>query len=415
MSDWYPQIVKVIKVTKHPNADSLSIVITSVGDYPIITKLNEYQPGDMAAYIPIDSVVPDTQQFYFLCPKHDGNVVPKFELGSVPERYRRIKAKRLRGVYSQGILVTPPANYNIGDSVVDYFGLTKWLEEEEDNIPGLTKEKQARGETEKKPVGWTIPYYDIEVMRKYVDRLRDDEEIGLTEKIHGANAAFSHDGERLWVKSRNYFKREMIEIPIFEDKNPWFILVLWHFVLSLFVGVCRKIPLLSGWSLLNAKLSAPSKKRVKVGTTKIPSTDQWWDVARRYKLADKLAQYPGLVFFGEVYGQVKGFRYDAKVESDKLLPRIRFFDIWDINQMKYLDYDVFLKICQDLKLDVAPELYRGRWLGKEKMYPYAEGKTTLGGEHVREGFVLRTAKERHDDRLGRMQVKLVGEGYNLQK
>lgn len=424
MSDWYPQIVEVVKTTKHPNADSLSIVITSVGDYPIVTKLDEYKPGDMAAYIPIDTIVPDVEKFYFLCPKYDGNVVPKFELGAVPERYRRIKAKKLRGQYSQGMLA-PISNYRsdisfavrigyfilslcalvyrkiprlpkwnkrwyeykLGDSVVEMFNLTKWEEEEEDNIPSLPNEKKVRGQNEKKPVGWSIPYYDIEGMRKYVDCLHLGEEVVLTEKLHGANAAFSHDGEKLWVKSRNFFKRGEIEIPIFEE-------------------VVKDVSEETGEHI---------KEMVRTGTQTIPSTDQWWDVARRYDLTTKLAQYPGLVFFGEVYGQVKGFRYDAKVEDGYILPRVRFFDIWDLKQMRYLDYDDFLSICQSAGLDIAPELYRGQWLGKEKMYSHAEGKTTLGGGHVREGFVLRTVKERYDDRLGRMQVKLVGEGYNLQK
>lgn len=424
MSDWYPQVVRIEKVVKHPNADALSIATTSVGDYPIVVKLDEYKPGDMAAYIPIDTVVPDIQKFYFLCPRHDGNIVPKFELGAVPEKYRRIKAKRLRGQYSQGMLVAIPgyqenisfflkvwhfilgviamlyrkipglpkwdkhwSEYKLGDSVSELFNLTKWEEEEEDNVLGLTKEKKVREQNEKRPIGWSIPYYDIEGMRKYVDCLLLGEEVVLTEKLHGANASFSYDGEKLWVKSRNFYKREDIEIPVYEE-------------------MIKDVSEETGEHI---------KEMVRIGTQTIPSTDQWWDVARRFDLATKLSQYPGLVFFGEVYGQVKGFRYDAKVEDGTLLPRVRFFDIWDLKQMKYLDYDDFLTICQAAGLDVAPELYRGQWLGKEKMYPYAEGKTTLGGGHVREGFVLRTVKERFDGKLGRMQVKLVGEGYNLQK
>lgn len=432
MSDWNPQVVAVKEVRKHLNADALSIVITTIGDYPIVTKLDQYKPGDKVAYIPIDSIVPDTEQFHFLCPKHEGSQITKFEVGFVPERYRRIKAKKLRGQYSQGMLMALPgekeipfywrvwytflgviatvyrlipglpkwskhwSEYKIGDSVVELFSLTKWEEEEEDNIPGSPKDKRARGETEKKPEGWTIPYYDIEGLRKYIDCIHQSDVIVLTEKIHGANASFCHDGEKLWVKSRNFFKRGEIEIPIFEDTE------------AVYVDGQE-------WQLPKEGFAGHFRQKTQTGTRTIPSTDQWWDVARRYDLTTKLSQYPGLVFFGEVYGQVKGFRYDAKVEDGMLLPRVRFFDTWDLKQMKYLDYDDFLSICKSAGLDVVPELYRGQWLGKDKMYSYAEGKTTLGGAHVREGFVLRTVKERYDDRLGRVQMKLVGEGYNLQK
>lgn len=390
MSDWTPQIIKIEKVEKHPDADSLDIA-TVLGDYPVICKRGEYQAGDLAGYIPIDSIVPDTDQFYFLCPKayekyEDENGVlqqrqlgPKYSVGSVPEKYRIIKAKKIRGVYSQGMLVklcdrcdssgyyddgggtiwcdsTRNPNhprFKIGDSIVDHLNLKKWEELEEENLPGVKKNRGANAESP--PKGWAIPHYDIDGIRKYIECLREDEEIVLTEKIHGSNAAFSHDGERLWVKSRNWYK-------------------------------------------------------------KMDEDDMWWDIAIRYDLQNKLAKFPHMVFFGEVYGQVKGFRYDTVIAEGRLMTKVRFFDVWDVKQMRYLDYDDRVQMLVDAELDGVVELYRGLWRGKEKMYPFAEGQSTLNQKHIREGWVLNTTKERFEPRLNaRMQVKLVGEGYNLQK
>ncbi len=377
MSDWQPQIVTIEKVEKHPDADALD-VCTVLGDYPVITKRDEYTVGSIAGYIPIDSIVPDVEHFHFLCPLNkekyeeiEGDTIvtkerilgTKYAVGSVPERYRRIKAKRIRGIYSQGMLVNmmpwivkmnlddPPPSP--GDSIVDIIGLKKWEEEEEENLPGL---KKTRGtNAEKAPQGWHIPHYDIDGIRKYVECLGEGEEIVLTEKIHGSNAGFSHDGTRLWVKSRNYYK-------------------------------------------------------------KMDEDDMWWDIALRYDLEAKLAQAPHLVFFGEVYGQVKRFRYDTVIAEGRLMTKIRFFDVWDTRLMRYMNYQERLNMLNVLGLDSVPELYRGPWLGKEQMYPYAEGMTTLGGKHIREGWVLNTLKERYEPRLdSRMQVKLVGEAYNLQK
>jgi len=114
MSDWQPQVVRIEKVEKHPDADALD-VCTVLGDYPVITKRDEYSVGSVTGYIPIDTIVPDVQHFHFLCPLNkekyeevEGNDVvtkerilgPKFPVGSVPEKYRRIKAKRIRGTYS---------------------------------------------------------------------------------------------------------------------------------------------------------------------------------------------------------------------------------------------------------------------------------------------------------------------------
>lgn len=363
MSDWINKIVKIEKIIKHPNADALSIA-TVMGDYPVVCKLDQYQVGQLVGYLSIDSIVPDTDQFYFLAPKQyekyeeNGEVKQrvigfKYPVGSVPEKYRRLKAKKFLGEYSQGMLIDCPNGMNEGDDLVDYLGLTKFIEEEEDNLPNA---KKARGANQASPPkGWAIPYYDIEGIRKYIACLRQDEEIVLTEKVHGSNAAFCHDGEKLWVKSRNYYK-------------------------------------------------------------KMDPDDPWWDIAIRYQLEEKLAKHPGKVFFGEMYGQVKGFRYDCELVNGAMHSKIRFFDIYDTKTMRYLDYDPFVSMVTESGLDVMPVLYRGVWGPKEEMYAYAEGKTTLGSKHIREGFVLRTVKERYEPKLdSRMVVKLVGEGYNLQK
>jgi len=370
MSDWNPCVVKIEQVKNHPDADTLDVV-TVLGDYPVIVKRDEYKVGNLAGYIPIDSIVPDTDEFYFLCPKkyikhEDGTQTQdgsKYPVGSVPEKYRIIKAKRIRGTYSQGMLV--PISEMIpldlatmviaepGVSIVYMLELKKWEELEEESLPNMPRTRGINAE--KAPEGWKIPHYDIDGVRKYIACLQDGEEIVLTEKIHGSNAGFCHDGTRLWVKSRNFYKKQ--------DED-----------------------------------------------------DMWWDIALRYELATKLAQFPTLVFFGEVHGQVKGFRYDSTIEDGRLLTKVRFFDIFDTKAARYLDYDAFVAILNTLELDAAPELYRGPWKGKIEMYPYAEGTSTLNPKHVREGWVLRTVKERYEPKLdSRMQVKLVGEGYNLQK
>lgn len=372
MSDWNPQVVKIEKIQKHPDADLLEIA-TVLGDYPIVAKAGEYKVGDIAGYIPIDSIVPDTEQFYFLCPKayekYEENgetkqrqIGSKYPQGEVPEKYRIIKAKKIRGTYSQGMLVHPlqlgmsfewlhPLEF-VGASIVDKLNLTKWEEPEEENLPGL---KKKRADQASPPKGWAIPYYDIEGLRKYVDCLGESEEIVLTEKIHGSNASFCFDGENLWVKSRNFYK-------------------------------------------------------------KMDQDDMWWDVAIRYDLTNKLTAFPMHIFFGEIYGQVKGFRYDTEIVKGILEPKIRFFDILNAKTMRYLDYDPYLEILSTLELPATPELYRGVWQDKDTMYKFAEGTSTLNAKHIREGFVLRTTIERYEPKLdSRMHVKLVGEGYNLQK
>jgi len=369
MSDWNCQVVCIESVTKHPNADSLDIIITSLGDYPIVAKLGEWKVGDLCAYVSIDSIVPDTQQFHFLCPRLEGTQVSKYEVGNVPEKYRRIKAKKIRGTYSQGLLVPAPDGFNVDDSVVDHFGLTKWEEDEEDNIPGLPKEKAARGQNEKKPVGWSIPYYDIESVRKHHDLFLPDEEIVLLEKDHGCNFAACHDGDKLWIKSRNFFKRNEIT---FTDGE----------------GVEQTVL----------------------------ASDPWNEAARAHSLAEKLVKFPMKVFFAECVGLVKGFTYDSEVKDGKRIPGLHFFDVYDPIAGRYLDYDDSLKMIKELGLTPSKELYRGVWTGKEKMCPLAEGQSSWNKNHCREGWVMKSTKERFEPKLnGRFQLKFISEEYSLNK
>lgn len=727
MTDWLPQIVKIEKVTQHPNADALDIV-TVLGDYPVVVKRGEYKIDQFACYLPIDTIVPDTEQYYFLCPKayekyedsagvvQQRQIGPKYPVGSVPEKYRILKAKKIRNVYSQGMLVPVPKDlvHQPGDSVVDLLNLKKWEEEEEDNLPNAKRTYGANAE--KPPVGWSIPYYDVEGLRKYISCLGEDEEIVLTEKIHGC---LKHDtkimfangvkkpicqikvGDELlgvddlgkivpstviktfnngvgnnWIKikgtrnnsgrggnmfsitcttehrffspiSNDYIRANQLKVgdevyilrsdysltPIQEQvllgkllgdaniynhsscsslinwghsvefteyfdwtckaigslnsgarenylsgfgtnmirgrtvssnlikekfssfvKNSkkiipnWIIeeltplaIAFWymddgslshnegqedrvHFAVcdfteedcnilqqallkfninsvyytssnknndkehshlrlnaqdaeKLFLLIAPYIPSImqyklperyrghNGWMPSSEEFKQPLVKQIitsieslgKVKSNKydietsthnyfangilvhnsnaafchdgeklwvksrnfykkMDEDDPWWDIAIRYDLSTKLSQFPMKVFFGELYGQIKGFRYDCELVAGAMHSRIRFFDIFDAKSNIYLDYDEFYSITSSINLDVAPLLYRGKWLGKEEMYPYAEGLTTLGGKHVREGFVLRTVKERFEPKLNsRMVIKLVGEGYNLTK
>ena len=362
MSEWAPQVIRIEKVEKHPDADNLDIA-TVLGDYPVICKRGEYKAGDLAGYIPVDTVVPDIEQWHFLSPKiyeqyeENGEVKKrvigvKYLVGSVPERSRVISAKRLRGIYSMGLLVPLTQFHNVGDSLVEELGLKKREEEEEDNT---TEAKRVGANAEKAPSGWSIPYYDIEGARKFLACLRNDEEIVLSEKIHGANFSAVYQDDRLWCKSRNHYKR----------LNP---------------------------------------------------DDPWWDFALRHDLENKLRQFSGHVFFGELYGNVKGFRYDTQIEGGRLLTRVRFFDVFALDTKRYLDYDQRVKMIEQAGLDAVPEMYRGVWTNKDEMYSYAEGVSTLNPKHIREGWVLNTAVERFEPRLNsRMQVKLIGQAYSLAK
>lgn len=379
MSNWNPCIVRIEKIEAHPNADRLEIAY--VEGSPVVVAKGAFRVGDLAAYLPIDTVCPDNETFAFLIPpkqiqKQDESgkcytevIGKKFEVGSVPEWVRVVKAKKVRGVYSQGLLIKPYCTYNDdgkdgivysacvfyeGDSIVEFFNLTKWIEPDDDESRFTST---GNGNSEKSP--YKFPYYDIENAKKFCSCLQEGEEIVLEEKLHGCNAAFMHDEVRLWTKSRNLFK--------YRDPD------------------CL-----------------------------------WWNVAIRHCLEEKLAKYPFLTFFGEIYGQVKKFPYDTvKNENEIYIPQIRFFDIYDTRAQRYLDWDARNSVLRDLELPRVPFLWKQNW--DESMWiwlksHFGEGKSTINNDHIREGFVLRTRKERFEPKLqSRMMLKYVGQGYNLAK
>lgn len=335
MSEWHPAVVKLEKIERHPNADSLEMS-TVLGGYTVIFKEGRFKEGDLAAYIPVDTICSDHSEFEWLGDK------------------KRIKAIRLRGIFSLGILAAAPDGMVEGDPVVDFYNLKKHVYEEE--VPD-----QVNTDNEGAPSGWTIPHYDLEGLRKYSGLLVPDEEVVISEKLEGCNAGFAHDGERLWVKSRNYYKKE-------DDLN------------------------------------------------------QWWAAAKRLDLATKLAQFPGKAFFAELYGNVKGFKYDCPVVNGRVEPKLRFFDVYDTKTMKYHTWDEMVEMVTSVGLEHAPVLYRGPWVKSTEtnrsvfnpLWAHADGQSVLGS-NIREGFVVRPVTERYDLRHGRVILKLKGEEYMLKK
>lgn len=325
-------VTRIGPILRHDNADTLGI--TEVDGRPCVVRLGEWSPGDLAVYVPVDSLVPVADaRFAFLTEKAKGGVY-------------RVRAMRLRGVFSMGLLVRPDDGMAEGDVVNDMLGIgTYEPDASQSHGPGGSF---ISGHQEPDP--GILPKYDVESARRYRRLLTDGEEVVVTEKVHGANARFVWHGGRLYCGSRT--------------------------------------------------------------TYKAPGTgSMWWDVAERYGL-DRLERCEGIALFGEVYGQVQDLKYGC---TDH---RLVLFDALDYRSRKWLDYDAFLALAASLDLPVAPEIYRGAWSDGRwpEFVAMAEGPTVIGGgAHVREGWVLRPTTERYDNRLGRVQMKFVGEGYLTRK
>ena len=386
MSTFMVPVVRIGAITKHANADSLSI--TQVDGENVIFRTGEFNEGDLAVYVPVDAVVPMT--------------VPGTEFLGERPKDRRIRAKRLRGVYSEGLLlpasvipvnVTPKSIcFGPGDDVGDYLGIRKYEDEVPDewgtrpngiSIPG---KKGLLGRflhwcfrdelrTVEKDPG-CIPHYDIEPYKKNKHILTEGSRVVVTEKIHGTNFRASYLNGKLYVGSRNQFWRDLA------SKNALFREKLGEFV--------------------RTKVLRHKKRNER-------KTNLYWHTAHQYGLKEKLARFPGLAFYGEVYGQVQDLKYGAVAGQTWL----RVFDIYDTNGKFWLPWDTVRAICHSIDLETVPVLYDGPY-SEAALEPLVEGKSVLA-DNIREGIVVKDAYANAHEHFGLIILKWVSQQYKLRR
>ena len=315
MSSIVAPIIRVSRLDRHPNADTL--LTTHAFDYPVTVKDGEVKEGDMAAYIPITSQLsadePRTRHLF----GRDG----------------RIRARKIRGIFSMGALVRMPDDSVEGDNAADLLKITRH-ESPDDVDEHETAEPQ--------DAKFLVPRYtDIENLRRWPDVLALGEDVIIREKFHG-----------------NLLRAASI----------------------------------------NGELVIASKRHIRDA-----SDGSVWSIsAKSASLAERLRGL-SIAIYGEVIG-TKSLKYSS------MAPRLVVFDAFDLARGTYLDCDDFDRFISQTGLTGASELHRGAW--SQDLTALAEGASTLG-DHVREGFVVKPKTERHAKRLGRVILKLHGEGFLL--
>lgn len=398
--------VLIENIEKHPNADTLSIV-NVFGGYPCIIRTGDFKEGDIASYIPVDMLVPNTPTFAFLFSNSKRTTL-------------RIQAKRLRGIFSMGILVPAPKDTVVNDDVTDILNITKW-EPEEIYSKGASRPggKFLPGDAENDP-GFLPGYTDIENLRKY-SSLLEGMEVVVTEKIHGANASFVYHTSPPYTANAiaAAIKEGKIAVRVTSQSGE----VRCTIASSLEQAQAKYIDwqvAIMDWSEFELQRCQPESRlwiRSRRQFKKPQGGGIWADVAEKYCLEEVLKVVcPSIGVYGEVYGQVQDLTYGYG-DSVDLTP----FDSIDLQTRRYANYDDFIALIDKINTELAnrnapllrpaPLLYRGKF-DYDLMKSLAEGTTVLGnGLHVREGIVVKPIKEMWDNRLGRVILKLPGEGY----
>ena len=356
--------VKVLPITteEHPNADAIELAI--IGDYRSIVAKDQFEDGDLVAYIPEGSIVPDwiLEQMNLtgkLAGK-DGN---------------RVKAIRLRGIVSQGLAFPIPPSSVIktpegidhtlseGDDVAEILGITKY----EPPIP-----IHMAGEV-RNTFGYHVPY-DIENIKKFPDAFEDGEQVIITEKLHGT-----------WC--------------------------CWGWVPELGRLITSKGLNKSG---LSFKLNEANQNNLYIKTLANSNVGDG-DILERFSdMFYKTNAIKPIYLFGEIFGgNVQDLKYGLTE------PQFRLFDIYigDPNRGGcFVNHAELQEYAYHLGVETVPVLYEGPY-SKEILLEHTNGKETISGDgvNIREGVAVRPITERRDPTIGRVLLKSVSDAYLLRK
>lgn len=183
MSTHQVHIIQIDSVLPHDNADKLEIV--PVNGWSVVVRKGDFTVGSRAVYIEPDYLVPTNR--------------PEFAFLSKPGREQhRLRAAKLRGVVSFGLLISvPPELMHIVDGVqmMEALGVQRY----EPQLKFLHANELPH---EDHPQIF-CPKFDIESYKNYPHLIREGEPVVITEKIHGANSRFVWTNNRFYIGSRN--------------------------------------------------------------------------------------------------------------------------------------------------------------------------------------------------------------------
>lgn len=368
---------KLEELKPHWNADTLSLIKIGDTDYTYVAKTTDWvdHVGKLVCWIPPDSLVNITlESFAFLAEEGKYDKDSNKVAGGV---YARVKAKKIRGIVSYGLLI-------VVDDINNDDDLRTRLDIHHYEAP-LTNNggaKMTGGEVASPPSG-NYPKYDVDAFLKYGRKVfTEGEAIYVTEKIHGANARYVCKDGTMYCGSRTEWKKEFASPPKLTVED------------------------------LIAKGMEP-EKAAEIYEKKVvnfrSNKNMWWSVlSTTPSLENFLKNNDSHAVYGEVYGQVQNLKYGAK--NGEL-----WFAAFDILKPdgSWMHSEEFLNVCDMWDIPTVPVLHQKTSFEFDYLVNLASGDTLVpqAGKQIREGVVVKPVKERWDHKLGRVCLKIVSSEY----
>lgn len=315
------------------------IEVATIDGWRVVVKKGDFKAGDLCVYVEIDSILPDDNPNYDFLKNSSGKM-------------KRIRTIRLRGEISQGIAF--PLSILTGDIIVYKTPEPSSTIREPRNI-------------------------------KMVDDLEIELGIDLTEflnvKKYEPEISFYLQG-----KCKSTFPSWISKTDEERIQNlPW--IIKEHSDTEFYMT--EKLDGTSHTTYLTDEFGVCSRNM-----DLLESEDNYyWQAARALKLEERMQDnnMQNFALQGEMIGPgIQGNKYAL----DKVT--IRFFNVWDIKEYKYLNYEDFLSTMIFLDLQAVP--YIGKCSLKtigdmEQIITYANGSSLLNLTVPREGVVFRPLTE----------------------
>lgn len=334
-----------LTILPHPHADAIEIA--QVGGFQSIVSKGAYKTGDIAFYIPEQAILPD-------------ELIKEMGLENklAGKAKNRVKAIRLRGVVSQGLIYQADIIVGPEHDYAPDLGITKWEPQVPVHMAGNIK-----------PCTWLRPMLEINNIKANPTLFDDyDNEVVVTEKIHGTCTIFGYDFKtnEFVVGSKGLAKQ--------------------HFSLEEM------------------------------------EHNVYWRMANKYKIKEffksefqTFVDFDARIFmYAETFGPgVQDLQYGVAQESPSM--RVislciesegkRWWQRHENTKLATLGWD---------QLEVVPTLYVGRY-DHARILELAEGDTTLGAGHIREGVVV-ASNPIEKNELGEYRVaKFINDDYLFRK
>jgi len=171
MSKLIVEIRTILEVNPHDNADRLEQVV--VGGWNCVVKKGEYKVGDRCVFIPPDAMLPPSFYEMYGVKNYLGQIPSNHELAT--QGYMRVRATRLRGIPSYGLLIPYNEAYDNQD-LVSYWNIQKWEPPAKEECVDAEKENPHFHK-----------YTDVENIRNYPNILKNNELVLCFEKCHGSS------------------------------------------------------------------------------------------------------------------------------------------------------------------------------------------------------------------------------------